>query len=378
MLRVPLSTTHFRPPAAHFQPARAGGTDAFAAKLNPQGSAVVWATYLGGKGDDAAHAISLDTAGNVWLAGTNGSPDFPNQIGWSQGGDFLTGLNAAGSTLIYSSRLPDDTAAASLAVDAAGVAHLAGYGGLVSTLTTAQGGCGCPRIFGLANAAFGPAGGRLVAGEVFSIYGPRLGPNIPVSAVPDATGTMPKYLDGVQVSINGTLVPLLYVSDTQVNAVAPLFLSGATARVRVNRNGIDIPDFVATVVAASPEIFQRPDGTAAAVNQDGTLNSPEHPAQPGSIVAIWATGIGSIPFGSVWQDGQIAQRASDFGCCQIFAQAPANVLYGGAAPGIVAGVAQVNFQVPAQLTYYGPTLYLSLTAAGITSHSVQIYIAAPD
>jgi uncharacterized protein (TIGR03437 family) len=189
---------------------------------------------------------------------------------------------------------------------------------------------------------------------------------------------MPRVLGGVQVSINGSPVPLLYVSGTQLNAVAPLFLSGTTARVHVSFNGTDTADFVATVLAASPEIFQHPEGTAAAVNQDGSLNSPEHPAQPGSIVAIWATGIRSIPFGSVWQDGQIAQRASDFGCCQIYAQAPANVLYGGAAPGIVAGVVQVNFVVPAQLTYYGPTLYLSLTAGGVTSHPVQIYIAVPD
>ena len=57
-----------------FQPARAGGTDAFAAKLNPQGSAVVWATYLGGKGADVANAIALDAAGNVWLSGTNTWP----------------------------------------------------------------------------------------------------------------------------------------------------------------------------------------------------------------------------------------------------------------------------------------------------------------
>ena len=363
--------------AGAWQTVRKGGTDAFAAKLNPQGSAVVWATYLGGKGADAAHAIALDTAGSVWLAGTNGSPDFPNQTGWSQGGDFLTGLNAAGSSVIYSSRLPDDTAAASLAVDAAGVAHLAGYGGLVSTLTTAQGGCGCSRIFGIANAAFGQAGGRLVAGEVFSIYGARLGPATPVSAVPDASGAMPKSLGGVQVSINGSPVTLLYVSDTQVNAVAPLFLSGETARVRVSFNGVDTADFVATLVAALPEVFQRGDGTAAAINQDGNINSPEHPAQPGSIVAIWATGIGPIPFGG-WRDGQIAPHAMDFGCCQIFAQAPANVPYGGAAPGIVAGVAQVNFQVPAQLTYYGPTLYVSLTTGGATSHPVQIYVGVPD
>jgi uncharacterized protein (TIGR03437 family) len=130
-------------------------------------------------------------------------------------------------------------------------------------------------------------------------------------------------------------------------------------------------------VEASPEIFQHGDGAAAAVNQDGTLNSAEHPAPPGSIVAIWATGIGPVPFGA-WQDGQIAPRAAEFGCCQISAQVPANVLYGGAAPGIVAGVAQVNFQVPAQLTYYGPTLNVSLIAGGVTSQSVQIFVAVPD
>ena len=96
-----------------WQTVRKGETDAFAGKLNPQGSAMVWASYLGGKGADGAHAIALDASGNVWLNGTTASTDFPNQTGWSQGGDFVTGLNAAGSSLIYSSRLPDDTAAAS-------------------------------------------------------------------------------------------------------------------------------------------------------------------------------------------------------------------------------------------------------------------------
>ena len=53
--------------AGAWQTVRKGGTDAFAAKLNPQGSAVVWATYLGGKGADVAHAIALD-AGRQCLA----------------------------------------------------------------------------------------------------------------------------------------------------------------------------------------------------------------------------------------------------------------------------------------------------------------------
>jgi uncharacterized protein (TIGR03437 family) len=175
-------------------------------------------------------------------------------------------------------------------------------------------------------------------------------------------------LGGVQVSINGSPVPLLYVSDSQVNAVTPLFLSGSTASVHVTVNGAATADFTATVPEAIPEIFQRGDGTAAAVNQDGSINSPDHPAPPGSIVAIWATGTGGTPFGS-GQDGRIAASAIDFGCCAILTPGPANVVYGGAAPGIVAGVVQVNFQVPAQ-----PELFITLAAGGATSHTVRIYV----
>ena len=356
-----------------YQTVRAGGTDAFAAKLNPQGSAMVWATYLGGKGDDAANAIALDVSGNVWLSGTTASPDFPNQQGWAQGGDFVAELNAAGTALTYSSLLPSDTASASLAVDAAGTVHFAGYDGLVSTVSPPQ--PWAPRIFGIANAAFGPVGGRITGGEAISIYGPHIGPATPVTAVADAAGVMPKSLGGVQVSINGTPVPLLYVSDSQVNAVTPLYLSGSTARVSISFNSSVTADFVATLVGAIPEVFPRGDGMAAAVNQDGSVNSADHPAPPGSVVAIWVTGIGTTSFGA-WQDGRLASGAADFGCCQVDVDGyPADVLYGGAAPGIVAGVAQVNFKLPAQLSAYGPTVTVSLSAGGATSHSVQIYVA---
>src|SRR5258706_2050800 len=42
----------------------AGGSDAFVAKLAPNGATVLWATYLGGSGDDRATAIAVDAAGN--------------------------------------------------------------------------------------------------------------------------------------------------------------------------------------------------------------------------------------------------------------------------------------------------------------------------
>jgi len=273
-----------------------------------------------------------------------------------------------GSTLFYSSRLPNDTAEASLAVDAAGTLHFAGYGGLVSTLSPAQ--PPGPRIFGIANAAFGPAGGRMVGGELISIYGPHIGPAAPVAGVPDASGTMRVSLGGVQVFVNGSPVPLLYVSDSQVNAVTPLNLPVATERVHVSFNSSDTADFAATVMGAIPEVFQRGDGTAAAINQDGSVNSADNPAPPGSVVAVWVTGIGATPYG-FWQDGYLAGGPTDFWCCQVYVDGyPAEMLYGGAAPGVVAGVAQVNFRWPvAGLSLsYAPEVIVSVSAHGVTAH----------
>jgi hypothetical protein len=52
-------------------------TDAFAAKLNPSGSSILWSTYLGGTSDDVAQAVTVDSNDNVYVAGQTGSIDFP-------------------------------------------------------------------------------------------------------------------------------------------------------------------------------------------------------------------------------------------------------------------------------------------------------------
>jgi hypothetical protein len=60
-----------------FRTVLAGGTDAFAAKLDPGGGALVYATFLGGAGEDAAAAVAVDADGNAVVAGTTASTDFP-------------------------------------------------------------------------------------------------------------------------------------------------------------------------------------------------------------------------------------------------------------------------------------------------------------
>src|SRR5205085_8191781 len=121
-----------------FQKNYAGSADAFAAKLDPAGSALIYSTYLGGASDDFGSGIAVDTQGNVYLTGyTGSSADFPiinaaqPKPGSSDGlgfDAFVTKLNAAGSALVYSTFLGGrgrDFAYA-VAVDAQGNAYVAG------------------------------------------------------------------------------------------------------------------------------------------------------------------------------------------------------------------------------------------------------------
>jgi Beta-propeller repeat len=121
------------------------GINGFVLKLNPQGSGLIYSTYLGGSyGADAALAIAVDVSGNAYVAGTAVSPDFPVTSGAFQTTDlapgdpfsFVTKLNPTGSALIYSTYLmgtqPDKTEwgaigqANGIAVDAGGNAYVVG------------------------------------------------------------------------------------------------------------------------------------------------------------------------------------------------------------------------------------------------------------
>jgi len=58
-----------------------GYTDAFMATFNPSGSALLYSTYLGGSGNDGGYGIAVDGAGNAYVTGSTGSPNFPTTLG---------------------------------------------------------------------------------------------------------------------------------------------------------------------------------------------------------------------------------------------------------------------------------------------------------
>jgi uncharacterized repeat protein (TIGR01451 family) len=103
-------------------------------KLNANGSALVYSTFLGGGFTDTGRAIAVDSSGNAYVAGGTSSSDFPivnafqpSLVGFVTDG-FISKINAAGSALIYSTFLGGDSNddCFGIAVDATGSAYVTG------------------------------------------------------------------------------------------------------------------------------------------------------------------------------------------------------------------------------------------------------------
>lgn len=130
------------PSVAAIQPNFAGVEDAFVAKLNAAGSALMFSTFLGGNRAEEARAIAVDPLGNVYVTGYTFSLDFPtaNALQRNYGGNvdaFVTKYNATGSAIIYSTFLggngaentgliSDITPVGGIAVDNFGNAYVTG------------------------------------------------------------------------------------------------------------------------------------------------------------------------------------------------------------------------------------------------------------
>ncbi|MCZ2113385.1 MAG: SBBP repeat-containing protein [Anaerolineae bacterium] len=119
-----------------FDTSHNGNEDAFVARLNPTGSALVYSTFLGGNDVDYAKTIALDAAGNAYAIGTTFSANFPTTSGAFRPGPlsglsdvFVVKLGPAGNSLAYSTFLGGSNRdyGLGIAVDGAGSAYATGY-----------------------------------------------------------------------------------------------------------------------------------------------------------------------------------------------------------------------------------------------------------
>lgn len=200
----------------------------------------------------------------------------------------------------------------------------------------------------------------IALGELITLTGFGIGPDVGVVYQPDAQGNVPTQLAGVQVLFDGAPVPILYVQSRQINAIAPVGLgaTGTPHNVTVAYNIQQLGPAVAHAIFGSPGIFRLHIGQsaqAAAINQDGTLNGPTNPAARGSVVAVWGTGYGqtnptcatgglNIPDAMPLSPGVSALVYYVDPNSGVQELAP--VQYAGSAPTLVCGIVQINFQVP--------------------------------
>jgi hypothetical protein len=135
----PTDSADFPVTAGAFQPAFGGGpTDAWVAKLNRTGTRLVYATYLGGEGEEDVLDLTTDRAGNAYIPGLTSSADFPvtghafqRTFGGGPLDGYVTKLNPSGTRAVWSTYLggSDLDLAGSVRVDRHGVAHVPGITG---------------------------------------------------------------------------------------------------------------------------------------------------------------------------------------------------------------------------------------------------------
>lgn len=122
------------------QPSPGGDYDGFVTKINSDGTAIVWSTYLGGTGgNEYGQSIAVDSSGSVYVAGSTNSLDFPgissSSLQSTYGGYwrdmFLVKLVPAGNSFVYSTYIGGngDESAGNIVVDSSGGVYVSGQTG---------------------------------------------------------------------------------------------------------------------------------------------------------------------------------------------------------------------------------------------------------
>lgn len=228
------------------------------------------------------------------------------------------------------------------------------------------------------------AQGGVSPGEIVALFGALLGPEtLSIAQLTSGQQTFPQTLSGTRVLFDGAPAPILYTSQGQVSAIVPYSLAGKiNTQVQVEYQGNLSNAKTLAVVTSAPGLFAlntQGAGQGAILNQDYSVNGPANPAAKGSVVMIYATGEGQTTPAGV--DGKLTPSAEPLPRPQLqvsvkIGGADATVQYAGGAPGLVAGLLQINAQIPDSITA-GDAVPILVTIGTAQSQSQVTLAVAP-
>src|SRR5215472_2881699 len=290
---------------------------AFVLKLDPTGSTLIYSTRTGGSGTDQANSIGVDSTGNVYIAGSTYSTDFPTvnafqpNIGAEgQQSGFVAKLNAEGSALVYSTYLGDEDAVQSIAVDGAGSAYVAGQ--TQSTRFPVRNPFQSAKNGFLSNCFVSKfdAGGALV----YSTYLGGSGGDSANGIAVDSQGNA--YVTGASDSLDFPLLnPLqssfqantLLKSSDQAASWVPLD-TGIGRNAQVNGIAVDPHNAANVFIGTYGGVFKSTDRGVSWASASNGLTEPfitaiaVDPVNPGTLYATsFGTAFKSIDAGGSWQ-----------------------------------------------------------------------------
>ena len=228
---------------------------------------------------------------------------------------------------------------------------------------------------GVVNSASYSGTNTLAPGELFTIFGSNLSPTTQIFSL--LGDFVPLVLGSTRVNFGGNYAPVIAVSPGQVNAIMPWGISTNGIPVQVEVDGVPSEPLNIATVASVPALFTADasgKGQGSIVNQDGTVNSPSNPALRGSFISVFGTGGGATNPPSL-NDGLLAVAApygTISGVTATVGGATSQVLYAGVAPFLVAGVMQINLQIPTGIAVGNVPVAVSIGGAAANTVTVSV------
>ena len=224
------------------------------------------------------------------------------------------------------------------------------------------------------NAANYIPGRALAPGTIAAVF-PSVSTNIIANGTQANTVIpLPTVMADTQVLINGTAVPLFYVSPGQINLVLPIGLpSNGTANLQIVRQSTGQIYGAAEIAlsSASPGLFTAGGsgtGQIAALNADNSLNSSSNPVIHGTVIQLFGTGQGFVanaPADGTPSTGLVPTSATPLVLLNNVFVPSTNITYTGLAPEEV-GVWQINVLIPTT-TVPGNSVSLQVFMSSIPS-----------